>query len=116
MIFYVQYEHMMSSSGLIGFTGILKGVGSGRPQDYEQFWELRKNRLRYEDMPKISPRRWRVFWYGSVRTMGHRLATDKGTVSPLFLLIAPNGAEGGSVCVSRGLTLASQITRYGCKV
>ncbi len=52
MIFYVQkYEHMMSSSGLIGFLQILKGWKRKATQDYEQSWGL-AGRLRYGDMPK----------------------------------------------------------------
>ncbi len=45
MIFYVQYEHMMGSSGLIGFLRILKGWKRKATQDYEQFWELARSRL-----------------------------------------------------------------------
>ncbi len=94
----------MGSSGLIGFLQILKGLESGRPQDYEQFWGLRGPPPIRRDMPKISPRRWRYFGLeSSVRTTGTVWPADnKELVSPLFLLVGfltePRGEN--SVCVS----------------
>ncbi len=51
----------------------------------------------------------------SVRTTGCRLATDniKGTVSPLLMLVAPNGAEGeNNVCVSEEFNLSLLNTHF----
>ncbi len=43
----------MSDSGLIGFLQILKGVGSGRPQDHrKQFWGLRGKTASNTVVPK----------------------------------------------------------------
>ncbi len=41
---------MMGGSGLMEALQILKKFGSGRPQDYGQFWGTRPPR--YENMPK----------------------------------------------------------------
>ncbi len=96
MIFYVQkYEHMMGSSGLMEATAILKGLETEGHQD-EQFWGLAGASLR-GDMPKISPRRWPVFWRPA-RSEDARIAVwqpiTRGTVSPLFV--------GSALTQSRG--------------
>ncbi len=105
MIFYVQYEHMMGSSGLIGFLQILKGVGSGRPPRTKsssmgacETASIRGHAKRYRPQMKA------VFWPWLSEDLVIRQPITKGH-SIAFLLVSSNGARGeNSVCVSRGLT------------
>ncbi len=110
MIFYVRsMSTWWSSSGLIGFLQILKGLEAEGLR--ERFWEACG--LRYEDMPKISQMagilapssvRLPVTVWQPITRVRYRPAQSA------------NWSRGWKATYTfEGLTLASQSTHYGCK-
>ncbi len=114
MIFYVQYEHMMENgSGLSASCRFLKkGLESGRPQDYEQFWEACESRL---DTRTCQRYHTQMAGICVALSEDHRCTVWQPitAVSPLALMINLTEPRGeNSVCVSRGC----KIPLTGCKV
>ncbi len=113
MIFYVQYElrwtvHDDDSCRFLG-------VEAEEPPGYEQFWELAKNRLDREDMPKDIAADGRYFVQLSEVTVRLAASVTKRLISPL-LLIDSNRQKGWAAYAFGGCNLTSQITPlYGCK-
>ncbi len=94
MIFYVQYEHMMGGSGLIGFLQILKGWKRKVPRTTSSSGSLR-GPPPIRDMPKdIATQMAGILALASVRTTGYRLKPITGGCIAPFLLVSSNGAEG----------------------